>query len=528
MDHGCALCQTSRTQCLKKKPGNLNEPMRDLRIYTSILANGLSRIIIGLLNIVVVPIYMRFLGMEAYGLVGLFMIIQNFLIVFDLGLSSTLTRSLSRHTIDKELSQESRDLSRTLELIYWGIAIIAGLTIAMLSPVIASHWIKRESLSEHQVFTSLWIMSVAIVFQFPVNFYTSGLVGLQRQVEQSLINVVLWTVRCLGVLFVLARTNDRLTAFFSWQAAVSVITVLCMRETFWQFLPRTSKKTKFSKDLLKSVWHFALSVSVFSVLLLIFNNLDKIILSGRLPLTDYGYYIAAWQIAVVLYLLYMPIYTAYFPVFTQLYASHDDVALRRAFHRASQLMAVFIIPVVMVISAFAPEVLNLWTHKPDVVAHSTPLVRIFMPGALVGALFFIPWAIEQARGQVKRILIFPIAGVVLLVPNLVAMSWLYGSSGGAIAWMTTNIVLMTSLSCFVIQRALKGELLKWIVSDTMIPFTACFSVTLLLRNLWPANLSAIYTAVGLFLAWLIATATAAVFSPLLLSKYARLTGYARR
>ena len=113
--------------------------------------------------------------------------------------------------------------------------------------------------------------------------------------------------------------------------------------------------------LLKSVGGFALSVSLMTVLLLIFNYLDKVILSGQLTLIQYGYYSAAWQMASVLYLLYMPIYTAYYPVFTQLHAKNDEDGLQSAFHRASQLMAILIIPTVTVIGVFAPEVLHLWT-----------------------------------------------------------------------------------------------------------------------------------------------------------------------
>ena len=113
-------------------------------INTSIIANGLSKVLIGVLNIVVVPLYMRYLGMEAYGLVGFFTTLQTLLVVFDLGLSATLTRSLSQLSLDKTKAQEARNLSRTLELVYWGIAILAGIVIAAMSPVLASHWIHRK------------------------------------------------------------------------------------------------------------------------------------------------------------------------------------------------------------------------------------------------------------------------------------------------------------------------------------------------------------------------------------------------
>lgn len=500
--------------------------MRDLRIYSSILSNGLSRIAIGVLNIVVVPLYMKHLGMEAYGLVGFFTILQNFLIVFDFGISAALTRSLSQHSNDSNRAQDSRNLARTLEIIYWSISIVAGLIIGLISPLIASHWIKRVELSEQQVLLTLWSMAIAIIFQFPVSFYTAGLVGLQKQVEQSILNVVLWTLRCLGVLAVMSASEDKLQAFFVWNIIVSALSAICMREFFWHFIPKAKEKTRFSKVLLSSVWKFALSVSAVTVLLLIFNNSDKFILSGRLDLTHLGYYMAAWQIAAVLYILYMPIYTAYYPVFTQLYAANDSIALKKAFHRASQLMSVLVIPVVMVIMAFTPEILQIWTHKPDVVQNSSPIVRAFMPGALAGAFFYVPWAIEQARGQVHKLVIYPVIGICLLVPVLLILANQYGAVGGAISWMLTNIFLMGGMSVYVLRTSLRGELLNWLIFDIGIPFCSCLLITLLARYFFPSNLASLSALLCLALVWAIAASATAVASPLLLLRNIKTRAYA--
>ncbi|MEN8215665.1 MAG: hypothetical protein ABFS56_04680 [Pseudomonadota bacterium] len=75
-----------------------------------------------------------------------------------------------------------RDLVRTLEIIYWAIAILICVTVISLAPFIADYWIKAENLSVDTVQQSVVLLGIAIAFRWPLGFYSGGLIGLQRQV----------------------------------------------------------------------------------------------------------------------------------------------------------------------------------------------------------------------------------------------------------------------------------------------------------------------------------------------------------
>src|SRR5208282_3535209 len=93
-----------------------------------------------------IPLYIKFLGIEAYGLVGFYLMLQAMLQVLDLGLSPTMNREMARYSVQPEKAAECRDLVRTLEAVNWSTSIAMGVGIMALAPWIAAKWIKASTL----------------------------------------------------------------------------------------------------------------------------------------------------------------------------------------------------------------------------------------------------------------------------------------------------------------------------------------------------------------------------------------------
>jgi O-antigen/teichoic acid export membrane protein len=62
-----------------------------------------------------IPVYIRYVGIEAYGLVGLFVMFQAWLGLLDLGLTPMLSREMGRSSGGTVGPQAIRDLLRTVE-----------------------------------------------------------------------------------------------------------------------------------------------------------------------------------------------------------------------------------------------------------------------------------------------------------------------------------------------------------------------------------------------------------------------------
>src|SRR5512143_2314514 len=146
------------------------------------------------MSIIFIPLYIKFLGIEAYGLIGFFAMMQGTLQVLDLGLSQTMNREMARYTVLPDKAAEARDLVRTLEMGYWVIGIIIGVTVVVASPFIAKYWIKAGSLSTNTIQQAVAIMGLVVALQWPISLYGGGLLGLQRQILFNMVKIGISTL----------------------------------------------------------------------------------------------------------------------------------------------------------------------------------------------------------------------------------------------------------------------------------------------------------------------------------------------
>ena len=231
-----------------------------------------------------IPLYIKFLGIEAYGLIGLFMTMQALFMLLDMGLGATVNREMARLSVLPDKAQEMRDLVRSLEVIYWCIAVLIGMAVMALSPFIAGYWVRPKQLSPEVIQQAILIMGLAIAFQWPVSFYSGGLMGLQRQVLLNIVNTVVAAIRWCGAVLVLWLVSPTIYAFFLWQILVSLLHVFLTSLFLWRSLPVTGKRSAFQGKIIFGIWRFAAGMSGITVLATLLTQTDKIILSKMLRL----------------------------------------------------------------------------------------------------------------------------------------------------------------------------------------------------------------------------------------------------
>src|ERR1019366_6555691 len=108
-----------------------------MSIRGNVVANLIGRLWSSLMNFAFVPFYIKFLGIEAYGLIGFFVSLLAVFFVLDMGLSTSINRELARLEGRQGGRLDARDLVRTLELIYWATGLGIGVMIVALAPWIA-------------------------------------------------------------------------------------------------------------------------------------------------------------------------------------------------------------------------------------------------------------------------------------------------------------------------------------------------------------------------------------------------------
>lgn len=458
-------------------------------IKRNVMANFGGSIWQALMVLAFVPLYIKFMGVESYGLIGIFTAFQALFVVLDMGLGATLSREMARLSVLPGKEQEMRNLVRSLEVIYWAVAVFIGLLIVVLAPFIANYWVKGGQLSPQTIEQAVRIMGFAMALQWPASFYSGGLLGLQKQVLLSAINSGIGTLRGVGAVLVLWQLSPTIEAFFLWQIVVSFVGTFLLSLSLWYTLPRAGGNAVFKKHLLAGVWRFAAGMAGISVLATILIQLDKIILSKMLPLEVFGYYTLAGTVGMSLYCFIRPIFSAVYPRVTQLVSLSDLDGLKRLYHKSSQFMSVIIIPVAVVVALFSYEVLLIWTQNPVTAEKCHLLVTILICGTALNGLMHIPYALQLAHGWVKFGFYTNLISVIILTPMIVFLTSKYGAIGGASAWVILNSGYVVVAIYFMHRRLLPDEKWRWYWQDVGLPLLTSLVVAGLARFLVSGQIS---------------------------------------
>ncbi|TMH49167.1 MAG: polysaccharide biosynthesis protein [Betaproteobacteria bacterium] len=445
-------------------------------VRRNIVANIAGRGWAALLSLAVLPVYIHFLGIEAFGLIGFFLSVTAILSLLDLGLGTALNRQFAQYSMQSGKAQEMHDLLRTLEVIYWLIGVAIGVTMAALAPAIAAYWLKPQQLSAQIVSQALAMMGIAIAFQWPRALYGGGLVGLQRQVAFNLLSSITATVNNLGGVLILWLVSPTLQAYVAWFMAISLVDTLSTGLLLWRSLPKAPARPNFSGQALAGIWRFAAGMTGISITSVIQTQLDKVILVKVLPLDAFGYYSLASRVAGGLSYLTSPISAAFFPRFSQLLLVNDRQELARLYHRSCQLMSVLVLPPAVVLTLFSYELLFLWTQDRSIAENTYLVLSLLAAGTAFNALASLPYALQLASGWTRLTLIVNTAATLLQAPLIYIMSVKYSGVGAAIVWVIFNALYIFVGLSLMHRRLLRGELLRWYHLDIGQPLLAVVAV----------------------------------------------------
>lgn len=433
------------------------------------LANSIWSALIGL---AVVPFYLKYLGIEAYGLIGFFATTQAVLGLLDMGLAPTINREVARHSASGNL-KEAGMLLHTLAVVYWSMAGVIALIIVALAPFIAEFWLRSKQLSPQTISHAVMLMGLVVACRWPIGLYQGALIGAQRLTVSSGISIAMVTFGNLGAVAVLALVSPTIEAFFIWQACSGLIYAGAMRWGAWRIIGRIPD-TRFDIYILKSIWRFSAGMSGIGLSAIVFTQLDKVILSKVLALEEFGHYILATVVVSGLYFLIMPFFNVVYPRFSALVVTGDTEKMTDLYRLCTRLLATILFPIAMVLAVFAEDLVRVWTGNPGLALSVAPIISLLAIGSALHGMMFLPYALQLAYGMTRLPLTINAILMVVLVPLIIIFAITYGALGGAMAWLVLHVLYVMLGTWLTHRYLLKGVGGRWLFQDVGIPLTLSF------------------------------------------------------
>ena len=411
-----------------------------------------------------VPLYIKLLGVESYGIVAFYAVLLSILVVADAGLTATLSREFAREDIpDKGYKP---NLLRTFEYIYLGIAALIVVGVTIFSDAIATNFIKTDAIALDDIAFYVSLMGIVAVMSMVTSLYNGGLMGIQRQVLSNTLSIVNSCVRAAVIVpLIWIPTLD---FYFYWQIGVALLYLLTVRYFLVRYIP-ASGPVRANFGYLKNVWKYALGMILLSAIAAGNTQMDKLVVGNLLTLTDFTSYTLSSMVGQVIVFLAVPISVAMFPELTRLVSLKDTQKTKELFHKYALITSVVTSAIAMVVLCYTYDYILIWTHKPEIASAIETSTKVLVVGSLFLSFQYMPYNMAMANGHTRTNVTLGAFVFVALIPLLYWLIPYFGVVGAAIPWLIINVMATVVLGWILLGKFLPGEFGRWLVGDTLVP-----------------------------------------------------------
>jgi len=442
-----------------------------LSLKKNVLANYVSQFYVTGVGILILPLYIKHMGAEAYGLVGFFAMLQAWFTLLDFGLTPTIGRETARYLAGSITPLFYRQLLRALSIIFLFIAFVGGGLLWSTTGVIASSWLTVENIAFNEVVFALEVIALSVSLRWLCGLYRGIITGSEQLVWLSFFNILISSLRFIGVFISMHFYGFTPKVFFIHQLLVALIEFCGLWLKGISLIPSKSDLNQsigWSLSPVKSVLKFALTIAFTSSVWVLVTQVDKLILSGILSLNDYGYFTLSVLVASGILVISGPVSGAIMPRMSRLFAENKFDDLLIVYRNSTQLVSVIAGTAAIIIAFWAEPILLVWSGDATVAANSSYILKLYALGNAVLAIAAFPYYLQYAMGNLRYHLIGNFIILIALIPAIIFAASNFGGVGAGYAWLSVNSIYLIFWVSYVHHKLKPGLHLKWLINDCLL------------------------------------------------------------
>jgi len=391
------------------------------------LAGTLLPLLVGL---AAVPLLLRSLGIERFGLLSLIWMLTGYFGLLDLGFGRALTKLVA------EQAEHARhgDLSR---LVWTGLGLMSGFgAVGAVVLVLAADSLVHGLLNipeplQPEAIGAVWFLALSI----PVTIAATGLRGVMEGLHlfklANLIRMPLAALAFLAPLAVTVFTPDLMVVSASL-LGVRLLGLIAHWIACVRALPDLARPRRPDRALFRLLLGFGGWLTVTNVVGPLMTYLDRFVIGALYDLAAVAYYATPYDFVTKLLLIPFALTGVLFPTFSSALAQRSAASTALM---SRSLAAVFaaVFPAVIFAVAFAREGLALWLGD-EFAAHSFRVLQWLAAGVLVNSMAQVPFTFVQGAGRPDWIAKLHLLELPFYVLGLWWMLDAAGIVGAAITW----------------------------------------------------------------------------------------------
>lgn len=347
-----------------------------------------------LFALVAIPILVAAVGVERFGVLALAWALIGTFGIFDLGLGRALTQEVAA-LLGKRREPDVPALVKS----YLRLLVFAGL-IGAVAVAFVGLWSVSQALNLSSGLREEAAYSVPLLaFALPFVVLTTGFRGVLEAYQEfgwlTAIRIPLNAATFFGPVVVLPLTHS-LPALVASLVVARVLgagahLVICRRKVPG-LLNRAGARVP-----MRRIWRFARWMAITNLIAPLLVQLDRFAIGIALSASAVAFYAAPSDVITRIVIIPLAFVGVLFPALATTYA-FDPPATARLYARSTRLLTVILIPAMLLVFAYAPELLETWLGT-SFSEPGAPILRWLAVGVLLNSIGQVPFALIQAVGR---------------------------------------------------------------------------------------------------------------------------------
>ncbi|MBE3128771.1 MAG: oligosaccharide flippase family protein [Actinobacteria bacterium] len=406
------------------------------KLSKNITYNFFGQGLLMVLGFVAVKYIFKQLGEDALGIIY-FTSAMNVVLtgVLNKGIYATTVREVSAHFNDEP--GYICDFIRTGSLFTWGVYVFFGAGVYFGAPILVEKWINLKTMDSATATSILQILGITSLIAFPSSFYASLLRGLQRMEFNNFIDVASSGLRQFGTILILTSGGNLFHVVY-WFALCYGLSILAYFTISSRFFSILSFLPGYSSSVVKRNRSFTLKMTYISILAMIHNNAEKIIISKWLSIGVFGYYGFAYSVASKGGLITGAIAQAAFPSLSALVKAGDRVSLMSQYRKLQDLICFITIPIFAAV-IFATLPLFTYLFNEEIAKTLLFPVTFLSLGFYMNGTLNLPYQFSLAVGKPEITVRSATYALFIVLPVTALLIYQFGLAGAGLSWLLYNL-----------------------------------------------------------------------------------------
>lgn len=399
-----------------------------------------------------IPILLKNLGTERFGLLNLIWVITGYSSLFDFGIGKSLTKIIAEKIGTNQSFLIPKIFWNSLYLML-GISLIVSITLFLVTPYIINSAFEIPNSLKPEATFALY----GLIISLPIIITTAGVRGTLEAYQQfgiiNIVRVFLGIFTFLGPVLVLVFI-DSLFWIVIFLLFIRIIAWLLYLKQVFKINNeiKTNLYSKFDYNLIRPLIKISFWITIANIVGPLMLYSDRFFISSIISATALTYYATPYEVITKLLLIPNSLATVLFPVFSATEVNNPEVA-KSLFNKSVKFTFLTLFPMVFLSMVFSFDAMNIWLGN-KFANESFLVLQILSLGVLINALAYIPFNYLQGIGKPK----IPAILNLIEFPIYIILLWLFikmwGINGAALIW-TIRIIFDAGILFLISHRNFK-------------------------------------------------------------------------